>query len=212
MSSFALTAAAGVTAGLGVAVPMGAMSVLLLTEGLRGWRHAAAGGLAIACVDLLYATAATLLGPFVARGLHPVEAWVRLVAAAVLVAIAVRGLLSLRRAAPASAGSATTVPAARSPALTFLRFGGLTLVNPTTALYFVALTTAAGASLSGTTPRLVFVLAVFAASLAWQELLAATAALVGARLPDVVRVASYTLGYGVVMAYAAVLAWPLPQC
>lgn len=208
MSSLTLTAAAGVTAGLGVAVPMGAMSVLLLTEGLRGWRHAAAGGLAIACVDLLYATAATLLGPFVARALHPVEAWVRPAAAAVLVAIAVRGLLSLRR--PAAAGSPPAAPAG-SPGLTFLRFAGLTLVNPTTALYFVALTTAAGASLTGTAPRVVFVAGVFAASLAWQELLAAAAALAGARLPGAARVASYALGYGVVLAYAVVLAWPLPR-
>jgi arginine exporter protein ArgO len=204
--SLTLTAAAGVTAGLGVAVPMGAMSVLLLTEGLRGWRHAAAGGLAIAAVDLLYATVAVLLGPVVARGLAPVEAWVRLVAAAVLVVIAARGLWSLRR--PAAVAEAP--PPARSPALTFLRFAGLTLVNPTTALYFVALTTAAGASLTGTAPRLVFVLGVFGASLAWQELLAATAALAGARLPDVARVVSYALGYGVVVAYAGVLAWPLP--
>lgn len=170
MSELWTTGMAGAAAGLGVAVPVGAMGVLLIQEGMRDRRGAVAAATAMAVVDLAYAAAATALGPLVASALSGVEAWVRLVAAAVLGVIAVRGLLASRHTAPAT-GQNESAPG--GPVRTFTRFAALTLINPTTALYFAALTTAQGAALSAGAAGAVFVGGVFVASLVWQQLLVA---------------------------------------
>ncbi|MFJ8583815.1 hypothetical protein ACIRD2_04030 [Streptomyces sp. NPDC093595] len=247
MSDMWTTALAGAAAGLGVAMPLGAVGVLLVQEGMRDRRGAVAAASAVAVVDLGYAVLATALGPLVAVALSGVEAWVRLVSAAVLLAIAVHGLWTSRRTgepgeaarpepapAPAPSGAArdaaggavsraalrkagATAGAARAagghtttPARTFARFAGLTLVNPTTALYFAALTTAQGAALSGGTAGAVFVAGVFVASLAWQQLLVAASAFAGARISGTVRKWTFRAGYGLVAVYAVKVALPLP--
>ncbi|WP_051812851.1 hypothetical protein [Kitasatospora sp. MBT63] len=205
--SFMTTAADGAVAGLGVAVPVGAIGVLLLQEGGRGWRPAAGGALAVALVDALYAAVAVLLGPQVARLLAGAGGWVRLVSAALLAVIAVRGLLSLRGAGAATADGAGPATGDGSAARSFLRFGLLTVVNPATALYFTALTAARGSSLRGGATGAVFVAGVFAASVLWQQLVAAAGAFGVARLGGRARQATYALGYGLVAFLAVRLAW-----
>jgi len=200
------TAAEGVAAGLGVAMPLGAIGVLLLQEGRRGWRPAAGAAAAVAVVDGLYAAVAVLVGPQVAQALAGYEGWVRAVSAVLLAGIALRGLLSLRAAAAVDAGPG---PGEGSAGRSFLRFALLTLVNPLTALYFTALTTARGSGGGGGSAAAgtVFVLAVFTASLLWQQLLAAGGALAGARMGPGVRRATYAIGYGLVAFLAVRLAW-----
>ncbi|MER8184536.1 LysE family transporter [Kitasatospora sp. NPDC094015] len=205
--SLMTTAAEGAAAGLGVAMPVGAIGVLLLQEGGRGWRPAAGGALAVAAVDMLYAAVAVLVGPQVARLLAGTGGWVRLVSAALLGVIAIRGLLSLRGAGALPTGEQPA--AGGSAARSFLRFGLLTLVNPATALYFTALTAARGDSLHGGAGGAVFVAGVFVASLLWQQLVAAAGAFGVARLGARARRASYALGYGVVAVLAVRLAWPV---
>ncbi|WP_371502217.1 lysine transporter LysE [Kitasatospora sp. NBC_00374] len=205
VASLMTTAAEGAAAGLGVAVPVGAIGVLLLREGGRGWRPAASAATAVAVVDMLYAAVAVLVGPQVARLLAGTGGWVRLVSAALLGVIAVRGLLSLRTAGPAV--TAGGPPAGGSAARSFLRFGLLTAVNPATALYFTALTAARGSSLSGGAAGAVFVAGVFLASLLWQQVVAAVGTFGVARLGARARQLSYALGYGVVAVLAVRLAW-----
>ncbi|MFF0390637.1 LysE family transporter [Kitasatospora sp. NPDC004615] len=190
----------GVVAGLGVAVPLGAVGVLLLQEGRRGWAPAAGGATAVAAVDGAYATVAVLAGPRVAHLLTGHESAVRAVSALLLGAIAVHGLLGLRRTAePAEA------PSVGSAARAFVRFALLTLVNPLTALYFTALITARGADArAGATA---FVTGVFLASLVWQHLLAAAGAFAGAKLGPRVRRSTYAAGYGLVAVLALRLAF-----
>ncbi|MFF4229847.1 LysE family transporter [Streptomyces sp. NPDC001820] len=200
------TAMAGAAAGLGVAMPVGAMGVFLIQEGMRDRRGAAAAAAAVAVVDLAYAAAATALGPLVASALSGVEAWVRLVSATVLAVIAVRGLLASRHTGPAPESKSTGA----GPVRTFTRFAALTLINPTTALYFAALTTAQGAALSGGTAGAVFVGGVFVASLAWQQLLVAVSGLAGTRISDTARAWTFRIGYGLVAVYAVKVALPLP--
>lgn len=197
---------AGAAAGLGVAMPVGAMGVLLIQEGMRDRRGAVAAAAAVAVVDFAYAAAATALGPLVASALSGVEAWVRLVSATVLAVIAVRGLLASRRTGPAPESES----AGAGPVRTFARFAALTLVNPTTALYFAALTTAQGAALSGGTAGVVFVGGVFVASLAWQQMLVAVSGLAGTRISDSARAWTFRIGYGLVAVYALKVALPLP--
>ncbi|MFE9400715.1 LysE family transporter [Streptomyces sp. NPDC006530] len=259
MSELWATAMAGAAAGLGVAVPVGAVGVLLIQEGMRERRGAMAAAAAVATVDLVYAALATALGPLVAAALSGVEAWVRLVSALVLATIAGHGLWVSRRparkvggapgspssparkaggapgspssparkaggapgspsspardahtapAGPVGPEAAHTAPA--GPARTFARFTALTLINPTTALYFAALTTARGSSLSGGTAGAVFVAGVFAASFLWQQFLVAASGFAGARISPAARAWTFRAGYGLVALYAVKVALPLP--
>ncbi|MDX3533668.1 LysE family transporter [Streptomyces sp. MB09-01] len=246
MSELMTPALAGAVAGLGVAMPMGAMSVLLLQEAVRHRRTAVAAAAGIAAVDLGYAALATAVGPWAASHISPVEAWVRLASAAVLLAIAAHGLSSSTRptdpappareargpgrspdpSAPpaleargpgrspgsggAAAGTGTrtgTRPAARA----FARYVGLTALNPTTALYFAALTTAQGATLGTGPAGAAFLLGVGAASLLWQQALVVLGSLAGTRISDTARAWTFRLGYGLVAAYALKIAFPLPS-
>lgn len=203
---------AGAAAGLGVAMPLGAVGVLLIQQGMRDRRGAVAAAAAVAVVDCAYAAVATALGPLVASALSGVEAWVRLVSAAVLAVIAVRGLLASRRPRPAVAsdGEGEGAGAGEGPVRTFTRFAAITLINPTTALYFAALTTAQGATLSTGAAGAVFVGAVFLASLGWQQLLVAASGFAGTRISDTARAWTFRIGYGLVAVYAVGVALPLP--
>jgi arginine exporter protein ArgO len=200
MSELWAPAAAGAVAGLGVAVPVGAIGVLLVQQSMRGRRGAVAAASAVAVVDTAYAAVATALGPLVASALSGVEAWVRLTAAVVLVGIAAHGLLSARtKALPGTEPGAA--PGGGSVRV-FARFAALTLVNPTTALYFAALTTAQGAALSGSAAGTVFVAGVFVASFVWQQSLVAAGGFAGARISDRARAWTFRAGYGLVAVYA----------
>ncbi|MFD3548014.1 hypothetical protein ACFWUW_20845 [Streptomyces sp. NPDC058655] len=242
MNELMTPALAGAVAGLGVAVPMGAMSVLLLQEAVRHRRTAAAAAAGIATVDLGYAALATALGPWVAAHVSPVEAWVRLASAAILLGIAAHGLLTCPGSAPpespppppatpatpasgtadgAGAGAPVAAGAravaghgvrpAPRPGRAFLRYTGLTAVNPTTALYFAALTTGQGAALRGGAAGAAFLCGVGAASLLWQQSLVALGSLAGRRISGTVRAWTFRLGYGLVAAYALAIAFPLPS-
>ncbi|GLV90915.1 hypothetical protein Slala04_23690 [Streptomyces lavendulae subsp. lavendulae] len=224
MSELMTPALAGAAAGLGVAMPMGAMSVLLLQEAMRHRRTAMAAATGVAVVDLGYAALATAVGPWVASHISPVEAWVRLASAAILLAIAAHGLAGAREtppdavtgaddpAAPAAAGPAAAgrTVTGLSPARTFARYVALTAINPTTALYFAALTTAQGATLGSGPAGAAFLVGVGVASLLWQQSLVALGSLAGARISATARVWTFRLGYGLVAAYALKIAFPLP--
>ncbi|MEU6295405.1 LysE family transporter [Streptomyces erythrochromogenes] len=217
MSELMTPALAGAAAGLGVAMPMGAMSVLL-QEAMRHRRTAVAAALGIAVVDLGYAALATAVGPWVASHVSPVEAWVRLASAVILLAIAAHGLAGARPGAappaaapdPAAASGTTRTITGLRPAKAFARYVALTAINPTTALYFAALTTAQGASLGTGPAGAAFLVGVGAASLLWQQSLVALGSLAGARISATARVWTFRLGYGLVAAYAVKIALPLP--
>lgn len=191
---------AGALAGIGVALPLGAISVLILGEGLhRGWRSAAAAATGVALVDLAYAVAAVAAGTAVTAALDGRTAAVRLVGAVVLAVVALRGLWGLRR--PAGAAPAE-VPGHH----VLLRFVGLTAVNPLTAVYFVVLTAGLGDAVAGPSAGGRFALGVFLASWAWQLVIATAGAVAGARLPGWARTATGVVGYLVVLGYAVRLA------
>ncbi|WP_282204858.1 LysE family transporter [Kitasatospora fiedleri] len=219
------TLVAGALAGLGVALPLGAIGVLLLQEGRRGWAPAAGAATAVATVDGAYAAAAVLAGPQVATLLTGHESAVRAASALLLAAIAAHGLLGLRRFATTASTAPARPAASVGPAgpagpaepaepaeprqasvvaRSFLRFALLTAVNPTTALYFTALTTARGSTAGDGSAA--FVVGVFLASLVWQQVLAAAGALAGARLGPRARRLTHAAGYGLVAVFAVRLA------
>ena len=199
---------AGLVAGLGVALPLGAIGVLLVQEGLaRGWTAAAAGATGVALVDLAYAATAVGFGTAVSGALAGHERVVHMAGAAVLVAVAARGLWGLRAPGPAAAARGRVAPEASTvrPGSVLGRFVLLTAVNPLTAVYFVVLSVGLGSRLAGPGDRTAFVAGVFLGSWAWQLVLAGVGALAGARLPGWARTATGLTGYLVVLGYAVAL-------
>jgi len=190
---------AGALAGLGVALPLGAIGVLIVQEGITGgWRPAAAAGTGVALVDGAYAAVSVAAGAVVTRALEGRERVVQVVGALVLVGVAARGLARLRR----PPGSGLPVPHGR----VLRRFVALTAVNPMTAVYFVVLTAGLGRVVSGGLAGTAFAVGVLLASCAWQLTLAGMATLAGARLPPGLRVATSVAGYLLVLWYAVRLA------
>lgn len=107
---------AGVAAGLGIALPLGAIGVLIVREGVeRGVRVAGVAALAVAVVDLGYALVAVALGARLADALSGVERLVQIIGAGALTIVVVVGVRDLLRTSAASspeppegAGLATT--------------------------------------------------------------------------------------------------------
>jgi arginine exporter protein ArgO len=133
---------AGLAAGYGIAIPVGAVSVLIVETGIRsGFRAAAAAGAGAASADGIYAAIAAIFGAALAGVLTPWQVPLRAAAVFVLVGLALRGFRSVVRDAergrereagavgvsgpeqagvvstgPAAPGTAASRPAALSPA------------------------------------------------------------------------------------------------
>jgi arginine exporter protein ArgO len=197
----------GLIAGWGVAVPLGAIGVLLVDLGMRGgFRLAAPAAAAVATADLLYAAVAAAAGTAAAGLLGPHERALKLVAAGVLAAVAILGLRAARRRARREAAEGPARGAAAGHRL-FARFLGLTAINPTTVLYFAALIAGLPAVASAPAPaKAVFVVAVGLASLSWQLTLAGTGAALHHRLPDSARLYTALAGNAIVLGLALKMA------
>ncbi|QJW36502.1 LysE family transporter [Cellulosimicrobium protaetiae] len=170
--------AGGLVAGLAVAVPLGAIGVLLLTEGLRhGLPRAWGAAAGVATADALCAVAAVLLGAAAAPLVTGLAPWPAVTGGFVLLAVAARGLVRGLRT-PASDALATTASSSghgRSPG-TLRRpatFFALTMVNPATLVYFAAVTTSLDGVVRTLASGAAFVVGVGLASLSWQTLLVA---------------------------------------
>lgn len=196
----------GILAGYGIAIPVGAIAVLIVEVGMRcGFRCGASAGAGAATADLLYATIAVVGGAALAGTIESVETPLKYASGLVLAAIAVSGLLRVRRDRREPI-PATVLPDRAELAATYARFLGLTIINPLTVAYFAAfvvgLGLADGLSVGG---GVVFVAGAFLASLSWQLLLAAIGAIAGHALPDRVRIATIVLGNLLILGLAAVI-------
>ena len=100
MTDLAEPLVAGLLAGWGVAIPLGAIGVMVVDTGMRaGLRPARPRRRASRRADFLYAALAATAGAAAAGVLEPHAHALRLGAAAVLALVAALGLRSLRRAA-----------------------------------------------------------------------------------------------------------------
>ncbi|MGV9981755.1 LysE family transporter [Micromonospora wenchangensis] len=107
---------AGLVAGYGVAVPVGAIAVLILGLSARtSLRVGAAAALGVATADGLYAAVAVLGGAAVAAVVAPVAGPLRVVAAVVLLALAVHGGWRTWRSRPPSDGPGSGGPGSGGP-------------------------------------------------------------------------------------------------
>jgi threonine/homoserine/homoserine lactone efflux protein len=178
---------AGLLAGYSVAVPVGPMATYLVALTARtSVRVGAAAALGIATVDGAYAVAATLGGAAVADFIRPALGVLRWVSVAVLAGVAARAIWLGVRPAPAQRVSGSRPTRVLSPARAYATLAGLTAINPTTLIYFVALVVGLRAG-SAPSPlgQALFVAAAFVASASWQLLLACGGALLGRALTGV---------------------------
>jgi len=190
---------AGVLAGYGIAIPVGAIAVLIIEIGLRrGLAAGLAAGAGAAAADGLYALVAALAGTVVARLIEPLAFEVRVVSALVLVAIAGHGLVLVGRTYRGERSLRELPP---SPRRTFLTILGLTIVNPMTIVYFSALILGLPAIGSGPAEKLAFVTGAFLASLSWQSLLALGGSLFHQRLPARLQLGASLLGNLIILAF-----------
>jgi threonine/homoserine/homoserine lactone efflux protein len=195
----------GVAAGYGIAIPVGAIAVLIVQVGIRcGFACAASAGAGAATADLLYALLAVTGGVALAAAVEDVGEPLRWLSAGVLVLIALRGLVRARRA-PGIADA--PLPRPREYAVTYARFLGLTVINPLTVVYFAAIVLGLGVAADlAPGAGVAFVAGAFLASLSWQLLLAAVGALAGRRLPPRVAVGAAIAGNLVILAMAVLIA------
>jgi threonine/homoserine/homoserine lactone efflux protein len=193
---------AGALAGYGVAIPVGAVAILIVDLGMRrGFRVGAAAGAGAATADLLYATLAMVGGAAVGAILAPWSVTLRATAGIVLLAVGAQGLRAvarMRRGAapppPAPSTQARTAGGSREVAGTYARFVAITILNPTTVVYFAALILGLPAVAGDPGSRLAFVAGAGLASLSWQTLLAGVGAIAHHRLPGRFRVGVSLLG------------------
>jgi len=159
----------GALAGLAVALPIGAIATLIvLWAAQHGWRVGAAAGLGAGLVDGIYASVALLLGavlsPFLQAWRDPLRwgsAAVLLVMGGLIIASGWRGAADPER------------PERKPrPAAAFALVFGLTLVNPTTVVYFTALVAGGGLAVADAAAQVAFVAGALLASSAWQLTLA----------------------------------------
>jgi arginine exporter protein ArgO len=202
---------AGLVAGYGIAMPVGAIGALLVSLGARGpLRLAVVAALAVAVVDGGYALLAVGAGGAVADALDGIARPMEIAAGVVLLGVAAwialsgwRAYRADRRSSPD--GSLRTGAPPRSAARTFAVFVGLTAVNPATVVYFTALVLGRqAADLGSATRSAAFVVAVLVASASWQLLLVGGGAALGRVLAGArARLATALVAALVIAALAA---------
>ncbi len=178
----------GAIAGYGIAIPVGAIAILIIDAAMRrGFWIGFAAGAGAAMADFLFVTLAALAGQVLAVTLAPFASAFRVASAIVLIAMGAYGLWRARAAQVGQGqngqGQALPLQVRRTFAQTFLQFLGLTLLNPLTIAYFAALILGgSGGMLVTAFDRAAFVAGAVLASLSWQTLLAALGALAHQRL------------------------------
>ena len=184
----------GLVAGFAIAMPPGAVTSLIVRIGLqRGFPSALAAGWGTATVDGVYCVVAVLAGAAVVPLLGAIDPPLRVVTGLVLVGLGVRGIVMARQETP-SVGS----PDARDLAATYARFIAITMVNPATLAYFVAV--AFGFAGSVLNDAFAFIGGVFAASLTWHAILALLSGSLHGRLSPNARTVLTIVANGVVIA------------
>jgi len=194
----------GILAGYGIAIPVGAISLLIIQVGMKcGFRCGASAGAGAATADLSYSVLAVVAGAGLAQVLEPVGPAVRWVSGGVLAALAIAGLLKVRRDPPAPQ---TSMPSRSEYVATYGKFLGLTIINPMTVIYFAAFVLGLGVANDMTLGEgVLFVTGAFAASLSWQTLLAAMGAFAGQRMSPRFRAGAIVVGNLIVLAMAVLI-------
>ncbi|MEV5350761.1 LysE family transporter [Streptomyces achromogenes] len=172
---------AGLLAGYGIAMPVGAVATYLVALTARtSLRVGACAALGVATADGLYALISMIGGSALAPTIEPITLPLHWASAVVLVALACRSavtaIVQYRRRDATGKADQRLMSAVRA----YTELLGITMMNPITVIYFAALVLASqGTTAPDHWDEAVFVLAAFVASASWQLLLAAGGALLG---------------------------------
>jgi threonine/homoserine/homoserine lactone efflux protein len=203
----------GVLAGYGIAIPVGAIGVLIIDTSLRkGFRFGFMAGAGTATADLLYAGLAVIAGAALAIALAPFATGLRFASALLLLALGGHGLWRARRMALQPESKTESLGGHGLPR-TYGQFLALTLLNPLTVAYFGALILGrdAAASSFGPTEGVAFVLGAALASLSWQTFLAAGGAAGRRYLSPQFRIYATVAGNLIVIALGIRILFQLPS-
>ncbi|HEU5107072.1 MAG TPA: LysE family transporter, partial [Micromonosporaceae bacterium] len=167
--------------GYGVAVPVGAIAILIIGLTARtSLRVGVGAALGVATADGLYALLAVAGGAALASLIEPIATPMRWLAAAVLLVLAAHTAVTAVRHHRDPARAAGTDAGLSTPRRAYAGLLALTLLNPMTIVYFAALVlgrqAADGLSLAG---EALFVTGAFLASASWQLVIAGSGSLVG---------------------------------
>jgi threonine/homoserine/homoserine lactone efflux protein len=198
---------AGLAAGLAIAMQVGAVSLLLVEAAVAaGPRVGVAAGMGVATADLGFAAIAAAAGGTAGAALASHETEIRVIAAIVIAAIAVHGLIALARegAGASPIGDGELALRGGTPRSHFARFLAITAANPLTIASFAAV--AAALSLDGPAAAAAFAGGVGLASAAWHVMLTLTAGHAGRWMTPRVRRGFAVGGRVAVLAIAAHLA------
>jgi arginine exporter protein ArgO len=174
---------AGIVAGYGIALPVGAIATYLIGLGVRErFQVSAAAALGVATTDGLFAAVAVAGGVGLQKLLRPVTRPLIYLSAAVLVVLALRTIaIAVRRYRAISPTQATEV-SALGPLRAYVGLIALTAMNPTTVIYFAALVLGGRAESHGSASAIsggLFAAGAFLASANWQLFLAGSGAMLG---------------------------------
>jgi len=175
---------AGLAAGYGIAMPVGAVAAYLVALTARtSLRTGVFAALGVATADGVYTLIAVCGGAALAPVLRPVALPLRWGSVVVLIALAVHGAVTALRRYRGRRDGTERDAAAPGATRAYLGMWGMTMMNPLTVVYFTALVLGRqAAAAAGRADQAVFVLAVFAASASWQLALAGGGAFLGRAL------------------------------
>ncbi len=183
----------GALAGYGIAIPVGAVAILIVNTAIAcGFPTGFMAGAGAATADFTYALLAAVAGAALAALLEPINVPLRVGSGLVLMGLGAVGLIGIRRRTGDLAGE----PEARSPVKMYMRFVGITLVNPLTVVYFTAFIIGRGTAgiVNSPVTSIAFVAGAGLASLSWQSFLAGLGGLAGRRLTPRFRILATVIG------------------
>jgi len=190
----------GMLAGYGIAIPIGAIAVLILETSIRrGFSAGLIAGAGVAMADTVYALIASITGMVVASALSPYASTLKMISGIILLTIGSIGLYrALKRR---NLEFSEPVVAGKGYLRTFWQFLGLTLLNPLTVVYFTALIMNRETRIAPSAmDQLAFVIGAGLASLSWQTLLASAGQfarhILSARVQMMVSIFGYLIVFG----------------
>lgn len=187
----------GLVAGYGIAIPVGAISLLILKTSLaQGLVAGIAAGAGAASVDFFFAALAVIAGEFLTELLLPIHTPLRILSGAFLILLGAWGIFRLRDKVRRS-GSASSKQF--DPLRIYFQFLTLTSLNPHTLVYFSALILG-GDTADEPAGRIAFVLGAGVASLSWQSFLALLGAKAMGRFNERFQRATVVFGNLIVIA------------
>lgn len=194
----------GIVVGVALAVPLGAIGLLLIQEGVaRGMRRGFPAAAAVSLVDIMYCAVAVAAGSLVGPIISNWVPWPQVIGGVTLIALGVLRLIGRPR--PKVSSSDGTAAHSGATVHRFVLFLGLTAINPATVVYFASILPGLDQISASTAARVSFVIGVGLASAGWQTLLVALGAILRHKAGPALQKWTVAVGNGLVVVLGAVL-------